>query len=188
MNQLQPHIASLFGLHLSPPLALFLTVAFIVFLFRRDIREKPDVSGALWLPLLWLVLTCSRGLSAWLNIFGLPVSGAVSVEEGSPLDALFYFVLIIAGFCVLTKRQVRLSEIVRNNGWLIAFLLYCFISIAWSDFPFVAFKRWIKILGHPIMALIVLTEPDPEEALNTVDETMRLCGRPGFHSLHQILS
>jgi O-antigen ligase len=29
----------------------------------------------------------------------------------------------------------------------------------------VAFKRWIKILGHPIMALIVLTEPDPEEAL-----------------------
>ncbi len=35
----------------------------------------------------------------------------------------------------------------------------------WSDFPFVAFKRWIKVLGHPIMALIVLTEPDPLEAL-----------------------
>src|SRR5438128_579043 len=48
---------------------------------------------------------------------------------------------------------------------LIVFLLYCFISIAWSDFPFIAFKRWIKILGHPIMALIVLTEPDPKEAL-----------------------
>jgi O-antigen ligase len=107
----------------------------------------------------------SRGLSEWLNIFGLPVSGAASVEEGSPLDACFCFVLIIAGFCVLAKRQVRLSEIVHNNGWLIIFLLYCFISIAWSDFPFVAFKRWIKILGHPIMALIVLTELDPEEAL-----------------------
>jgi len=87
------------------------------------------------------------------------------VEEGSPLDACFCFVLIIAGFCVLAKRQVRLSEIVHNNGWLIAFLLYCFISIAWSDFPFVAFKRWIKILGHPIMALIVLTEPDPQESV-----------------------
>ena len=93
------------------------------------------------------------------------MSGAASVEEGSPLDAWFYFALIAAGFCVLNKRQVRLSEIVRNNAWLIVFLLYCFISIVWSDFPFVAFKRWIKILGHPIMALIVLTEPDPEEAL-----------------------
>ena len=81
------------------------------------------------------------------------------------MDASFYFAMIIAGFCVLLKRQVRLSEVVLNNGWLIAFLLYCFISIAWSDFPFVAFKRWIKILGHPIMVLIVLTEPDPEEAL-----------------------
>ena len=165
MNLLEPHIGSLFGLHLPPTLALFLTVALIVFLFRRDIRENPDASGALWLPLLWLVLTCSRGVSAWLNIFGLPVSGAASVEEGSPLDAWFYFVMIVAGFCVLTKRQVHLAEIVQNNGWLFAFLLYCFISIAWSDFPFVAFKRWIKILGHPIMALIVLTEPDPKEGL-----------------------
>jgi exopolysaccharide production protein ExoQ len=153
------------GLHLPPSVALLLTLAFIVFLFRRDIREKPDVSGALWLPLIWFVIGCSRPLSAWLNIFGLPVSAPVSVEEGSPLDAWFFFGLIIAGVYVLNKRQVRLSEIVHNNGWLIAFLLYCFISIAWSDFPFVAFKRWIKILGHPIMALIVLTEPDLEEAV-----------------------
>jgi exopolysaccharide production protein ExoQ len=153
------------GLQLPPTIASFLTIAFIVFFFRRDIREKPNISGALWLPVIWLVIICSRGLSQWLNIFGLPVAGAPSVEEGSPLDACFYFILIAAGFYVLNKRQVRLSEIVRNNGWLIAFLLYCFISIAWSDFPFVAFKRWIKILGHPIMALIVLTESHPEEAL-----------------------
>src|SRR4029453_15517874 len=118
---------------MPPQLALFLTLAFIVFLLRRDIRERPNVSGALWLPLVWLVLLCSRAFSAWLNIFGLPVSGAVSVEEGSPLDACFYLALATAGFWVLNNRRVRLSEIVRNNGWLIAFLLYCFISIAWSD-------------------------------------------------------
>ena len=165
MNLFEPHIASLFGLHLPPFLASFLTVAFIVFLFRRDIREKPNVSGALWLPLLWLVINSSRSFSEWLNIFGLPVSGAASAEEGSPLDACCYLALAIAGFCVLTKRQLHLSEIVLNNGWIIAFFLYCFISIAWSDFPFIAFKRWTKIFGHPIMALIVLTEADPEEAL-----------------------
>src|SRR6266853_1461258 len=153
-------------MHTPPIVAALLTVAFIVFLFRRDIREKPDVSGALWLPLIWLMITCSRGLSQWLNIFGLPVPGATSVEDGSPLDAWFFFVLIAAGFYVLNKRQVRLSEIIRNNGWLIAFLLYCLVSVVWSDFPFVAFKRWFKVLGHPIMALIILTEPDPEEALS----------------------
>ena len=45
------------------------------------------------------------------------------------------------------------------------FFVYCLLAISWSDFPLVAFKRWIKVLGHPIMALIVLTEPDPGEAL-----------------------
>ena len=155
-------------MHTPPIVAAFLTIAVIVFLFRRDIREKPDVSGALWLPLLWLVLACSRPVSAWLNIFGLSVSGAVSVEEGSPLDAWFFFCLIAAGSWVLVKRQVRVSEVIHNNGWLIIFLLYCFISIAWSDFPFVAFKRWIKILGHPIMALIILTEPNPDQAIKTL--------------------
>jgi len=165
VNLVEPHIASLFGVHLTPSLALFLTLAFMIFLFRRDIRESPDVSGALWLPLIWLLITCSRSFSAWLNIFGLPVAGAQSLEEGSPLDAWVFFVLIAAGLYVLNKRQVSLSEIIRNNGWLIVFFLYCFISIAWSDFPFVAFKRWFKTLGLPIMALIVLTEPDPEESL-----------------------
>ena len=156
------------GLQLPPSMASCLTVAFIIFLFGRDIRQKPDVSGALWLPFIWLVISCSRALSQWLNIFGLPVSGAVSVEEGSPLDAWFFFALIAAGSCVLVKRQVRVSEVIQNNGWLIVFLLYCFISITWSDFPFVAFKRWIKILGHPIMALIILTEPNPDQAVKTL--------------------
>jgi exopolysaccharide production protein ExoQ len=87
------------------------------------------------------------------------------VEEGSPLDAYFYLALATTGFYILAKRQVNLSEIIRSNRWIIALVLYSFISIAWSDFPFITFKRWIKILGDPIMALIVLTEPDPAEAL-----------------------
>jgi exopolysaccharide production protein ExoQ len=156
------------GLHLPPSIASWLTLAFIAFLFRRDIRQKPNVSGALWLPLIWLVIACSRGLSQWLNIFGLPVGGAVSVEEGSPLDAWFFLLVIVAGVYVLNQRQVRLSEIVRNNQWLTIFLLYCLVSIIWSDFPFVSLKRWIKILGHPIMAMIILTEPNPDEAVKTL--------------------
>jgi exopolysaccharide production protein ExoQ len=156
------------GFHLPPTIALLLAVAFIVFLFRRDTLERPNVSHALWLPLIWMLIICSRQFSEWLTVFGLPGHGASTLEQGSPLDAWFYFGLIAAGIYVLNKRQVQLSEIFRNNGWLMAFLLYCFIAILWSDFPFVAFKRWIKILGHPIMALILFTEPDPEEAVVTL--------------------
>jgi len=156
---------ALFGTQIVPPtIALFLTIAFIVFLFRRDIRAKPNVSGALWLPLVWVLLMGSRSLVQWLYILHVPIPLG-SPEEGNPIDALVYFALIFAGLCVLNKRQVELSEVIRNNGWLMAFLVYCFVAIVWSDFPFVAFKRWIKVLGHPIMVLILFTEPNSDEAL-----------------------
>jgi exopolysaccharide production protein ExoQ len=70
-----------------------------------------------------------------------------------------------AGIFVLIKRQVSLSEVLQRNGWLVALIAFCFISVVWSDYPLISFKRATKIFGHPIMALIVLTEPDFEEAL-----------------------
>jgi len=161
MSFIEPRIASVIGL--SPSVALLATIVFVVFLFRRDFRERPNVTGALWLPVVWVLLMGSRSAAQWLEVLGFKTLG--STEEGTPLDAGVYSALIIAGLYVLSKRQVNLSEFLRNNGWLVAFLLYCLIAITWSDYPFVAFKHWIKVLGHPVMALVLFTEPDPAEAL-----------------------
>jgi O-antigen ligase len=143
--------------------ALFLTIVFIAFLVRRESRLGANVTGALWIPVLWMLLICSRAFSQWLGLFGVH-AGGVSLEEGSPVDAAVYFALIAAGFLILVQRRVRLTEIVRNNPLAAIFFIYCLVSILWSDFPFVALKRWIKFLGHPIMALVLLTEPEPEKA------------------------
>ena len=159
---MEPRIASIIGL--PPTVALFGTMIFVLFLFRHDIRQRPNITGAVWLPVIWVVLMGSRSVTQWLAILHFPI-GLGSSDEGNPLDALVYLSLIVLGLYVLNKRQVSLSEVVDNNGWVVAFLLYCFIAILWSDYPFVSFKRWIKVLGHPIMALVLLTEPDPDEAL-----------------------
>lgn len=151
---------------MPPKLASLLTWAFIVWLLKKDLREKPNVTGAVWIPIIWMVIIGSRPLSAWLNMFGFNFSGG-SEEEGSPVDSCFYFAMIAISFYVLTQRQVTLREILQNNVWLAIFFLYCFLAITWSDHPFVSFKRWIKILGHPMVALVLLTEPDPEDALKS---------------------
>jgi exopolysaccharide production protein ExoQ len=150
---------------MPPTLALFLTLGFIAFLFRRDFREKPNVTWAIWIPTIWMFIIASRPLSQWFQIFGLPGFGAASVEEGSSVDAFVYGGLIALGVYVLNKRQVSLASFAEDNKWLAVFVLYCFLAIFWSDFAFISFKRWIKILGHPVMVLILITEPDPEEAL-----------------------
>ena len=160
-------------MHLPSQLAALLYVGLVLWLFRRDARERPNVTGALWIPCLWLGISGSRFVSQWLAIFGLHLGG-VSVEEGSPLDALVFFGLIGSGLYVLNQRRVNLAEFVRHNQWVAIYLAYCLVAILWSDFPFVAFKRWTKLFGQPVMVLIVLTEPDPLEAVT------RLLKRVGY--------
>src|ERR1051326_392537 len=121
---------------MPPALASLLTLAFVSFLFWRDNRQQDNVTAALWIPFVWLFLIGSRYVSQWLAMFGFSVGG-VSVEEGSPLDAIVFLGLIAIGLLVLVKRRARFSEFARNNGWLTCFLVYCLIAIAWSDFPLV---------------------------------------------------
>jgi exopolysaccharide production protein ExoQ len=145
---------------MPPQLALLLTVMLIVFLFVRDRRDQPATTGALWVPLLWLVIICSRNVSEWVG-FG----GAIRLSDGSPLDSAVYLALELAGLIVLFRRRVSLSKIISQNPWFALFFLYGALSILWSDFPFVAVKRWTKALSHPIMLLVIATEPDPRQAL-----------------------
>jgi len=99
---------------MPPNLALFITIAFIVFLYRRDIRERPNVTGALWLPVLWTVILGSRSVAIWLDTLGLPTVFN-SVDEGNPLDATVQFTFIAAGVYVLNRRQVSLGGLRSNK-------------------------------------------------------------------------
>ncbi len=161
---------------MPPTLALFLTLAFISFLFWRDLRKKRDESGALWIPLIWFFITGSRAVSQWLGMIGVHAGAsslAASFEDGSPVDRVVFFGLIASGLFILSRRRVQLSDFARQNVWLTVFLVYCLLACLWSDFPFIAFKRWIKVLGHPIMILIILTEANPLEAVQRV---LKRCG------------
>jgi len=51
--------------------------------------------------------------------------------------------------------------------------LYTLISIGWSDFPFIAFKRWSRDIGHYVAVLVIMSDSDPLEAVRTVFR--RLC-------------
>jgi O-antigen ligase len=145
-------------------IALFITLAFIAWLFRRDYRTAPQVTGALWIPFFWVFISGSRFVTQWLDIIGLNLGGT-SVDEGSPIDAFIFFGLIAVGVYILHRRRVNVAEFVRSNQWVVIYLAYCFLSSLWSDTPFIAFKRWIKLFGQPVMVLIVLTEPDPLASL-----------------------
>jgi O-antigen ligase len=51
--------------------------------------------------------------------------------------------------------------------------LFGLFSVLWSDFQFIAFKRWFRDLGNYLVILVVLSDPRPLEAVRTV--LRRLC-------------
>ena len=145
---------------MPPQVALLLCLCLIAWLFCRYPERKAGVSYALWIPLAWLFIVSSRPISLWLGT-GNPSQDA----DGSPLDSLVFLALIIAGAVVLSKRRLNWAVLFRQNHWLLIFFIYLGLSTLWSDFPFVAFKRWIKDVGNVIMVLVVVTDQNPIPAV-----------------------
>jgi exopolysaccharide production protein ExoQ len=148
---------------MPPALALLLCFGFIAFAYWVDIRRNPGVSSALWIPLLWVLIIGSRPVSIWIS-----PGGELQSAEGSPLDAAVYSLLIIAAWVTLSKRQGPLQGFFARNGALVALFVYMIASTLWTEDPFVSLKRFIKMIGMPCMALVVLTEDDPVLALATL--------------------
>ena len=55
-------------------------------------------------------------------------------------------------------------KIVLANRPLLLFFAYCFLSILWSETPFVSLKRCVKAVGDVIMILVILTDSEPLNA------------------------
>jgi exopolysaccharide production protein ExoQ len=150
----------------STPLATCLFAAFILWLFYRNSAESSRVSGALWIPTLWVAVVASKPLYYWIN--GNPSNiDLFGFEEGSSIDRNFYLALLFIGICIL-KQRAGCGLLLRTNRWLWFFYGYALLSVLWSDYPFFAFKRWIRDIANVVMILIIVTDHDPVQALRQV--------------------
>ena len=154
---------------------VFLLVIWGLFVLARD--RKSRTSGALWIPVIWLGLAGSRSVAEWMGIFGFGGGGSFATDayvEGSPFDRNLYLALTAFALIVLFRRYGRTGMLLRLNMPILLYFAYCAVSILWSDYPDVAFKRWIKAIGDLAMVLVVLTDPEPLAAIR------RLFTRVGF--------
>jgi exopolysaccharide production protein ExoQ len=160
-------------------IATVLFILLIVGLFALDYDPKLRTSKGLWLAVVWLLISASRPVSQWLSLFG--VAGAsIHVDapeqylDGSPVDRFSYICLLAVGLTIAISRRKRVARFLKGNTAILLFLGYCALSVLWSDYTFVAFKRWTKIVGDLLIVLIVLSDLEPVSALR------RLLTRAGF--------
>lgn len=144
-------------------LILLGSLAFSLWLIYRDCSMRRYLTAAVWIPTAWVAILSSRPLSMWLGW-----GGGESSLEGSPMDRLFYFALIFAAVVVLQKRRVNWGQVISGNWPIFIFYFYLLATGLWADSPLVALKRWVKELGNVLVALVILTEVNPLQALRAV--------------------
>jgi len=136
-----------------------------LFALDRDVVGRGvRISPTLWIPTVWMLINGSRPVSQWLHP-GSAESLTMQSAEGSPMDAAIFGLLILAGIAVLNFRTRRTGDILLRNLPILLFFCYCAISIFWSDYPFVALKRYSKAIGDLVMILVVLTDANPLAAI-----------------------
>ena len=141
---------------MPPTLALAICTILVIGLLRVERRRNPVASLALWVPTVAMLIYASRPLARWFS------SGSEN------LDALVLTILILLALIILLKRQISWAWILNDNFWLILLLAYAAVSILWSEIPFVSFKRWVRLTGGFFVALVVLSEPNPLQALESI--------------------
>ncbi|MEY4749953.1 MAG: hypothetical protein RIQ60_2167 [Pseudomonadota bacterium] len=129
-----------------------------------DTRRHPDLSPALWWVVAWFCLLGTRPLTSWVD----PAGASTAYDDGSPVERIAHAALILAAIVVLLRRQLDWHMLLSGQGWLLLFFGYCALSLLWADTPLVALKRWVKDVGQVVMALLVITEVRPVEAMQAV--------------------
>jgi len=144
--------------------AIFYAIIAVLFWLDRD--RKARTSAALWIPIIWFLVACSRTASYWLNLNqGGQGWTTAQLEDGNPVDRAIFSILLFIGIAIVVQRRTQVMKILRSCSPILIFLAYCVVSFLWSDFPGVAFKRWNKEIGDWVMIMIVLTDPQPVIAL-----------------------
>jgi exopolysaccharide production protein ExoQ len=148
---------------------LICCLLFIAFLLMRDSRRRTSLSWAIWIPTIFLLIVGSRPLSLWLGgTRSYSGAGLANDAEGSAVDQVFFFSMIVSSLIIATLRHVKWGKLLAANVPLLLFYLYFAVSISWSEDPMGSTKRLFKDFGMLFVISLILSEKNPLEAVRAV--------------------
>ncbi len=149
-------------------IALVVCTAFVFYLLKVERSASRGSSLALWIPTVWIMIVASRPVATWFDVTQRTTDFVRSNETGSPMDLWTLVALAALGIPVLIKRRFKWSGALFRNRWLFVVLAYMFVSTFWSDITLIALRRWGRELIAVEMAMLVISERNPRQALSSV--------------------
>ena len=150
---------------MPPAIALAVYLLVPLVFIRLDSKTDPKPSAALWVPVIWMFFMASRLPSQWIG--RNDASMASAVMDGSNVDRFIFLVLMGLAIGALTYAQLDWREVIARNSILGLFIAFALLSVIWSDYPFITFRRWFRDVGMYLMILVVLAHPHPLDHIST---------------------
>lgn len=160
-------LEDIFKVDMPPTLMLILCAVLVIVLLYIERKGNPTASLALWIPTFYMLILGSRPLGQWFGKV-IELSKSSDFAAGSPLDLIFLVTLLFFALLVIHNRRIEWSRILKDNFALVLLFIYVGISILWSDYVFVSFKRWIRLIEVIPIAMVILGEQSPRDALVSV--------------------
>ena len=88
------------------------------------------------------------------------------IGTSNPVNQILFSFLYVVSFISLIPKRYQLYQLIKAEKFLSFFLFWTFLSIFWSDFSFVSFKRWVQVFGMVVILVSALLH------LDHADETL----------------
>ncbi len=154
-------------------IALALSFTLSLWLLIGDTRRRRSVSAAVWVPVALLLIIGSRSPSEWLaggrsNFETGALSGMGNDVAASPVDTLFFALVILAAFMIASQRGVSWMRMFQANTAILFFYIFFALSVIWSGDPMGSFKRIVKDFGLLFVIAVIYSERNPLDAMRAV--------------------
>ncbi len=127
----------------------------------RDMRY--DQKWAIGLTIFYLILTTTRAFDFWKG--NTVAESYANSWKGNILISLLGNLVLLIIIPFLMIKFERVKERLAQN-WPLALLFgYTLISCLWSEFPDIAFRRWVKIFIYFLLILNLISLPNPIQLL-----------------------
>jgi len=111
---------------------------------------------AVWATVLYLVVTTTSILSFWKE------AGPVSAQQAETGDRILSIIGIAVAMVIVPQllKKKNALKILRLSWPFVLVLMFSLMSCLWSEVPFIAFRRFSKVLIMVICVLTLLSEND----------------------------
>lgn len=144
--------------------ALILSLIFSLWMLRRELRRRPSLSAAMWIPTFFVMIMGSRPVSDWIERGG----SSAAEFSSSPYDAAFFAVVIGVSLVIASSRGVKWGKFLAANLPLMTIYAYFLSSTLWSGDPVASAKRIVKDFGLLFLVGLIFSEKEPLQAIRGI--------------------